>query len=130
MAINPGVYLIKNKVSGTRYVGSSRNLNRRIKEHVYRLSRSEHANNHLQASCLNDLEFYIIKNCKTHKEALDFEQEYLDFYNLYKYGYNQTKFVRYPATKAISKSLKGRSLSFTHKESLKGPRPHTRGEAH
>lgn len=131
MAINnPGVYLIKNKVSGKRYVGSSRNLGRRIKEHVSKLEKGYHSNNHLQASQLEDLEFFIVKTCKNYNEALAFEQEYLDFYNLYKYGYNQTKTAKYPATKAISTALQGRSLSDTHKENLKGPRPHIRGKAH
>jgi len=134
MAVQPGVYLIKHSKTNKRYVGSSNNLGRRLKEHQRQLSLGKHYNKHLQSSysnCPDCLEFFVIKSCRTREEALLFEQEYLDFYNLYKYGYNNySKVIYQPTGRAISESLKNRKLSEAHKAKLRGPREHYKGVNH
>lgn len=45
---SPGVYLIKNKINGNRYVGSAKNMNYRYTQHVCGLRHGGHINSHLQ----------------------------------------------------------------------------------
>jgi group I intron endonuclease len=46
----PGVYLIRNRISGKVYVGSGHNVRKRLTNHRSYLRRDIHKNNHLQAS--------------------------------------------------------------------------------
>ena len=48
--MNSGIYTIRNKTNGHRYVGSALNLGRRRKEHMQLLGRRKHANAHLQGA--------------------------------------------------------------------------------
>jgi group I intron endonuclease len=43
-----GVYVIRCEATGSRYVGSSDNIVKRIREHFYRLERGVHRNRRLQ----------------------------------------------------------------------------------
>lgn len=45
-----GIYSIKNNISGKEYVGSSINVERRMKQHLYRLNKNIHENVILQRS--------------------------------------------------------------------------------
>lgn len=45
-----GIYVIENKVSGTIYVGSAVDFNRRWSAHRHQLRRGSHASNHLQSA--------------------------------------------------------------------------------
>lgn len=45
-----GIYLIRHEESGKVYVGSSINLRKRLHEHVRRLNRGDHPNQHLLAA--------------------------------------------------------------------------------
>lgn len=50
MKIVSGIYVIRNKVNGKLYVGSSQNIHRRALEHKSELRRGVHDNNYLQKS--------------------------------------------------------------------------------
>jgi len=43
-----GIYQITNQINGNRYIGSAVNLQRRWREHLSRLRRRQHSNEHLQ----------------------------------------------------------------------------------
>lgn len=45
---NGGVYLIENTANGRVYVGSSKDVDRRLEHHTYQLSRGKHHNSRLQ----------------------------------------------------------------------------------
>lgn len=47
-ANSPGVYVILNKISGRRYIGSSRRVISRINSHISNLKASRHRNKELQ----------------------------------------------------------------------------------
>ncbi len=56
-----GIYAIKNKVNGKMYIGQSRNIENRYKDHCRELKNNQHYNKHLQASYnkYGMSEFYI-----------------------------------------------------------------------
>ena len=45
-----GIYLITNLVNGKRYIGSSKDLYKRLYQHIWHLDRNEHENSYLQRS--------------------------------------------------------------------------------
>lgn len=48
--MNSGIYCIKNIANNKCYIGSSKNIKKRLKEHWYALERKVHKNLHLQAA--------------------------------------------------------------------------------
>ncbi len=77
-----GVYCIRNKVNGKRYLGSSVNCYHRIKsQHLDKLRRGTHNNPHLQSSFKkyteNAFEYFIVELCKE-KDMLIREQWHMD----------------------------------------------------
>ena len=71
-----GIYKLANKINGNFYIGSSKNLELRWKQHKYNLKRKKHINIILQRSWdkygEKSFDFEIIEYCK--KEKL-FEKE-------------------------------------------------------
>lgn len=45
-----GIYCIENTVTGKKYIGSSKNIFKRLKDHMYKLKKNVHPNKHLQSS--------------------------------------------------------------------------------
>lgn len=54
-----GVYQIYNKETNKRYIGSSINIERRLKEHKRNLKANRHSNQHLQ-NAWNKYQEYLI----------------------------------------------------------------------
>lgn len=127
---NTGVYIIRCLHSGKEYCGYSINIPERIYHHKQKLRIGKHPNNHLQSSYNIDpdrFEYIILIDNITMEEAMNIELDYIKDNDLVKLGYNQTyQTTKYCGDK-IRKSLKGRKLSKTHKENLKGPRLNCRG---
>ncbi len=78
-----GVYQIRNKVNGKRYVGSSQDIRRRKIEHIKALTEGAHYNSYLQRAWNKygekNFEFEVIEEVLGNKEVqLDREQGYLD----------------------------------------------------
>lgn len=88
-----GIYMIENKINNKIYIGQSKNIEKRLKEHIKKLNRNIHENEHLNKSWLKygefSFNFKIIEECDI--EGID-EREihYINFYNTIdkKYGYN------------------------------------------
>lgn len=57
-----GVYQIYNKETNKRYIGSSINIERRLKEHKRNLKANRHSNQHLQNAHMNQLREYMFQN--------------------------------------------------------------------
>lgn len=55
-----GIYLLKNRSSGRVYVGSSTNIDFRIKQHFYSLKKNCHANKDLQTDYNKGCDFDVI----------------------------------------------------------------------
>lgn len=87
-----GVYQIYNPINNKRYIGSSINVERRLKEHLRNLKRNKHINSYLQSAYnkyKDILQFQFLEECEP-DECLIFEQYYLDYYKSYirEFGYN------------------------------------------
>lgn len=78
-----GVYIIKNKVNGKFYIGSSNNIWKRWQSHIYELNTNSHANKHLQRAWNKygeeNFEFNVLEFCDEEVQ-FDREQEYIDKY--------------------------------------------------
>lgn len=122
-----GIYMIRNNVTGSIYIGQSVNIYGRWEEHLRALRGDYHFNNHLQSSWNkhkeSSFEFSIVEQCT--EAALDDKEIYwIDYYDSYKNGYNQTKggggvrgFKHSDETKQkISESTKGENAPWYGKQ--------------
>ena len=79
-----GIYQIYNPINNKRYIGSSINVERRLKEHLRNLEKNRHCNDHLQSAYnkyKDVLQFQFLEECEP-DECLIFEQ-YADATNNY-----------------------------------------------
>lgn len=112
-----GVYQIFNIETNKRYIGSSIDVERRLKEHKRNLKANRHRNQHLQ-NAWNKYEEYLIfeplEYCEP-DQCLKLEQQYIEYYNSAnrEFGYNiDTQAVS--AGKHLSEETK-QKLSAVHK---------------
>lgn len=80
----PGIYLITNNISGKIYIGStSRNLRKRIKEHIRYLERGKHHNKHLQHAYIvygkEVFSFDVLEECNA-ADVLHCELFYIEYF--------------------------------------------------
>lgn len=90
-----GIYCIENKVDNKKYVGSSKNITRRLKYHHKSLLKSnKHWNGHLQSAWnkygSENFEFYVLEEVIEENNLTDREQHWMDLYNVCdrEFGYN------------------------------------------
>lgn len=124
-----GVYYIFNKISKKGYIGSSKNIYRRFKEHSAELRKGKHVNKHLQFSWNKHgsdcFEFNVLCTCPLHY-IYKLEQWFLDKGKL-NCEYNICKKVLLPPVlvyteeirKKISESSKKRANTPKEKMRLK-----------
>lgn len=114
---NCGIYIIMNLVNGKFYIGSSKQVKRRLYIHKNSLRKNKHHSYHLQQSWdkygEENFIFEIVKNT-TINDMLIEEQKWLDFHKTYDrdYGYNISKFVEntFKETKRTNEFKLKRSL--------------------
>ena len=88
-----GVYQFKNKVNNKVYIGSSKNIYYRLKDHLKTLHANRHYNNYFQSSWNKygeeNFEFSILELCDV-ENILIIEQKYIDSNNACnsEFGYN------------------------------------------
>jgi group I intron endonuclease len=92
---NFGIYLIKNKINNKYYIGKTEeNFYRRWTFHKWQLKNNIHENKHLQRAFnkygLDNFEFKILVVCNANDDINKLEKEYIEIYDSYKNGYNQT----------------------------------------
>lgn len=91
-----GVYMIRNKVKGKVYIGSSRDVISRLKDHENSLRKHKHPNKEMQSDYDAGNCFYYeylfvqpIKDGRCIREKLyRLEREYIEKYNSIEKGYN------------------------------------------
>lgn len=108
---NPCVYAITNLVNGKRYIGSTKNLQRRRGGHIRALMAGRHINKHLQSAWdkygKEAFKFCILCKVNSTDELLDAEQAWLDGF---KPEYNKAKNAARP-TLGMPGSMKGKHHS-------------------
>lgn len=88
-----GIYCIENIINNKKYIGQSKDIDQRWKDHRWSLNRGDHCNRHLQASWNKYGEesfcFYVVEECD---ELLLEEREkyYISYYDTFNNGYNLT----------------------------------------
>lgn len=75
----PGVYAIRNRSGRTLYVGSTKNLKDRYRDHLGRLLSKSHPNTRLQRAFNQNrtVLFFRILECCTKRELVRCEEKYL-----------------------------------------------------
>ena len=135
LLLNSGIYEIRNTDTRKLYIGSSKSLTTRKREHFHRLRKGIHANKHLQSSFIKNgeeaFQFKILAYCEPEILYVQ-EQRFLDHYKSYDRdkGFNMCKIAESLAginigrkcsestKKKISAAHKGRVFSKEHKEKL------------
>jgi group I intron endonuclease len=128
-----GIYELRCTQTNKVYIGSSKNVRRRIVEHVNHLKKNKHDNAYLQKAWNKYGEDSFSFNCieplpkKTSKsDIFKKEQEYLDNIKPWndKIGYNINKLAAQPPTKSGKNApMYGRKHTEESKAKMRGPRP-------
>ena len=112
-----GVYKILNKTNKKCYVGSSKDLTKRSKQHFSMLSKNKHHSIKLQNSYNKHgsevFEFIVLEECPT-DILLEREQYWMDKEKSYKRGYNCSEKSSYPTEKVKT------SIYIKHKKYVEG----------
>jgi group I intron endonuclease len=78
-----GIYQILNKINGRVYIGSSKNLEKRLAQHRYELKKGIHHNKFLQndfnklGKDFSNVEFSVIENEENFEKRLELEYKYI-----------------------------------------------------
>lgn len=97
-----GIYGITNIQNGKIYIGSSKHIYQRWKEHIRALNKNKHHSIHLQNAWNkygeDNFIFEVIETCKE-ELLLEREQYYIDLHSSadYYYGYNESEFAGKPS---------------------------------
>jgi group I intron endonuclease len=116
---SPGIYQIRCKVSNTIYVGGTKNIKKRFKEHMSALRNKTHHNTHLQRSYMkygkNAFEYCVLEECCA-TDVFNIEQHHLDhiFYNNIP-RYNTDKTAKGDMSYATKQTRKKLSICNKHK---------------
>lgn len=89
-----GVYAIVNLLDGKQYVGSSKDLRRRWRDHLNELRSNKHPNHHLQCAFhkygADAFDFRILQEIANEDELVSVEQHWMNVTRCYEreHGYN------------------------------------------
>ena len=121
MKKEPGIYKITNLITNHCYIGSSIDVSRRVKAHIYYLSLDKHQNTYLQRSYnkhgKDSFEFTVLEYT-TEDALLEREQFYIDNFNP---RYNILRIAGSPKGFVHSEKAKAK-MSSKRKEFLQTPK--------
>ena len=133
-----GIYKIENKINNKKYIGQSKNIHRRWKQHKHYLNKNQHENQYLQSAWNkygeNSFNFEIICKCNE-VELNQWEEYYINKYDTFSdrnKGYNlqsggDYKQLSNEVCKKISQKNSGKNhhgygklLTTTHQKKISG----------
>ena len=86
-----GIYKIENMINKKHYIGQSEDLENRIKEHKYLMSKlkenNKKLNNDIAKYGIDNFKIHIVEFCKV-EELDEKEKKYIELYNGIENGYN------------------------------------------
>lgn len=89
-----GVYMFENNINHHKYIGASKHIEQRYKEHLRDAEGEAQKNKTLYRAFykygIENFTFSVIEECKP-KERFEREKYWIEYYNTYKDGYNETK---------------------------------------
>lgn len=88
-----GIYKITNTKNGKSYVGQSANVEMRLQQHKRALEKSTktwYFQAREESDSIDDFTFEVLQECKM-EELDELEEYWVDYYDNYSNGYNQTK---------------------------------------
>ena len=104
-----GIYMIINRTNGKVYIGQSRRMFFRKREHFDALKKHKHPNKDMQKdfNCKHIFEWHIVEYCNI-EQLNEREKYWIDYYNSIEKGYNQTwvPYQRKPIKVAVKKPKK------------------------
>lgn len=87
-----GIYQIKNRNTNMVYIGSSKDIENRWKQHIRKLNKGDHHSYKLQNAWdiwkKDSFVFEILEYVENEKDLIKKEQEYIDKLKSYEFGYN------------------------------------------
>ena len=111
-----GIYKITNNRTGESYIGQTNNLERRKKEHFDELAMRCHHNRGMQSdyNCGDRFTFTVLEEVNGNRRDLH-EQEkfYIQLYDTFYHGYNQTPGGEYDQYKGAYMNGGGRKVTYT-----------------
>lgn len=114
-----GVYIIRNKVNGKFYIGSSNDIWRRWCEHKWGLKNNKHGNKHLQRAYNKygeeNFEYDVLEFCDEEVQ-FDKEQEYIDKYWGDHMFYNENKVASKPPNNKGKKNASTSKAIYVYNE--------------
>ena len=123
-----GIYKIENLITHKVYIGQSKNIKNRWKEHIYALNNDKHINIYLQRAWnkygQENFNFESLEECTkkelNNKETYWFNIYYPNVYNLHRTGdsHNMSQEIK----DKISKSEKGKVLSEKSRQKIREKR--------
>jgi len=93
--MDSGIYCIENLTTNKKYIGQSKNISYRIKQHLYELRNNKHYNSYLQKAWNkygeDNFNIYVVEYCSI-QDLDEKERFYITQYNTTdnQYGYNMT----------------------------------------
>lgn len=94
-----GIYCIENLINGHKYIGASKHIEQRWKEHIRDAKNFTQPNKSLYQAFLKygteNFSFYILQECQE-DELWELEKYYIKQYDTFCNGYNETMGGQYP----------------------------------
>jgi group I intron endonuclease len=128
-----GIYELRCNITNKVYIGSSKNISKRIREHINNLRKNKHGNSYLQRAWKkyseNSFTYKCLENLprrSNYKKILNIEQKYLDSIEPWKeeFGYNINKIAdKPPRMIGIKHPMYGKHHTEEAKAKMRVPRP-------
>lgn len=110
-----GIYMIENIINGKKYIGSSKNVLQRIRQHKNQLKANIHSNKHLQSSYNKyGIQSFLFTKIEACEDIINREKYYINLLNTLnpQFGYNKASTIENTSGYKWSKESRKRFSEF------------------